>query len=95
MSYDEYVTGTGQVLQVHAREDCSGRCSIHAPSDHSMKDLPTHWRDDRGIMERICEHGVGHPDPDDTGFRVMDVGQGAEYADLHGCCGCCRKEADE
>lgn len=38
----------------------------------------SHWRDDRSFMERICPHGVGHPDPDD------------EHADpIHGCDGCC------
>ena len=45
-----------------------------------MRDWPQHFRDDRGIMERICPHGVGHPDPDD-----YLAGDG-----MHGCDGCCR-----
>jgi hypothetical protein len=34
-----------------------------------MKDWHTHWRDDRKLMERICPHGVGHPDPDDLAYK--------------------------
>jgi hypothetical protein len=34
-------------------------------------------------MERICEHGIGHPDPDDRRIRT-----GEDMGD-HGCDGCC------
>ena len=85
---ETYVDGTGVKLRVHDREKCKGEfCSIHNPSNHIMKDWPTHWRDDRGLMERICEHGVGHPDPDDLAFKRrhgLDDSEG-----IHGCCGCC------
>jgi hypothetical protein len=83
-----YDTGTGQQLRVHNRVDCHDNCPIHNPSDHALKDRPTHWRDDRGIMERICVHGIGHPDPDDINVRNND-GEG-----IHSCDGCCRKVAD-
>lgn len=85
---ETYVDGTGIRLRVHDRSQCAGEfCSIHNPSDHIMKDWPTHWRDDRGMMERICEHGVGHPDPDDLAFkRRMGMG---DSEGIHGCCGCC------
>lgn len=75
-----YVTGTGQRLTaVHKPSKCVGdHCVIHRPSDHNMRSWPTHWRDDRGLMERICPHGVGHPDPDDTNLDHV-----------HGCDGCC------
>jgi hypothetical protein len=85
-----YDTGTGQKLIVHRRDECSGRCPIHNPSDHPLKDAPTHWREDRSIMERICEHGIGHPDPDDTGYKVIERGEPLEYIDVHGCDGCCQ-----
>lgn len=79
-----YETGTGQFLKVHDKGKCGGEhCPIHNPSDHVLKDRPTHWRDDRGIMERICEHGVGHPDPDDNRVRSDP------YESIHGCDGCC------
>jgi hypothetical protein len=39
-------------------------------------------------MERICKHGVGHPDPDDLMILIgHDDG-------VHGCCGCCTAATD-
>lgn len=86
---EEYISGTNQRVWVHPKENCRGEhCVIHSPSDHHMKSWPTHWRGDRGIMERICKHGVGHPDPDDLAFRVAN-GEDELTGALHGCCGCC------
>ena len=88
---EEYTTGTGQKIKVHDREQCKGEfCVIHNPSNHHMRDWPTHWRDDRFMMERICKHGIGHPDPDDLDFkkrRGFDDSKG-----IHGCDGCCMGE---
>lgn len=71
--------GSERVLLVHPKTKCAGHhCCIHNPSDHHMKDWPQNWREDRGIMERICPHGIGHPDPDDP---CKDK--------IHGCDGCC------
>lgn len=92
--YDRYITGCGTILyRVHPRTDhCVERgCVIHAPSDHSMRAFPTHWRYDRQIMERICPHGVGHPDPDDMAYQ-HEVGN--DGADIHGCDGCCTDPAE-
>ena len=95
-----YKTGTGQTIsRVHRRtKDCEEyHCVIHNPSDHCMKDFPTHWRSDRGIMERICPHGCGHIDPDDYSFILRTQGEEkAESRSIHGCCGCCSppKEID-
>lgn len=86
---DEYVTGTGQRMYVHVKEDCRGPpCIIHAPSDHNMRHFKTHWRQDRGLMERICPHGIGHPDPDDLWFKDLVRGKGHSEG-VHGCDGCC------
>lgn len=83
---ERYLTGTGQHLLVHNQEECKGEyCVIHNPSHHALSNALTHWREDRKIMERICEHGVGHPDPDGL------VGK-PEYYSIHGCCGCCAKK---
>ena len=81
IEFEDWTSGTGQHLRVHAKGRCHGTaCPIHHPTDHPLRDWPTHFRSDRGIMERICPHGVGHPDPDDpTDDRT------------HGCDGCCRK----
>ena len=82
-----YTTGTGQMLErIHDPATCEGQgCAIHHPSDHHMRDWPTNWRDDGflGIktphMERVCPHGIGHPDPDEI----------VEGVEVHGCDGCC------
>jgi hypothetical protein len=89
----EYVTGTGQVIRhVHDPGLCAGRpCVVHAPSEHHMRDWPTNFRtggpfDIKGPhMERVCPHGIGHPDPDDLAFHKSE---GRDYG-VHGCDGCC------
>lgn len=76
--------------RIHDSARCTGRpCVIHAPTNHHMRRWTVHWRDDRGMFERICpEHGVGHPDPDQYAFW-RETGQ--EGMGIHGCyCGCCQ-----
>lgn len=88
---DRYVTGTGQVLvNVHERHaDCDLHgCVIHNPSADAEAIGPTHWRQDRQMMERICEHGVGHPDPDGQRWAERTFGPD-EWRGVHGCDGCC------
>lgn len=78
---------TEEELRTHAEGTCLGDvCCIHKRTEHSMRDFPQHWRSDRGIMERICHHGVGHPDPDDYSI-VTQQDDGT-----HGCDGCCYDE---
>ena len=78
-------------LTVHDRGRCSGEfCCIHNPSDHPLKDAPKNWRADKAQMERICSHGIGHPDPDDTAhWERVDPGS-RSWRGIHGCDGCCR-----
>ncbi len=77
-------------LRVHDPADCEGRgCGIHNhPSDHPLKEAPLNWREDSGILERICKHGVGHPDLD-AALYLASIGKGVE--NVHGCCAqrCC------
>lgn len=69
----------GQRIYAHAQEVCADQpCTIHNPTPHHMVTWDQNWRSDRSIMERICKHGVGHPDPDDLTTDTM-----------HGCDGCC------
>lgn len=73
-----------RVVNVHSEHLCAGSpCTIHNRTNHSMRSFPQHWREDRGIMERICTHGVGHPDPDSS-WEKGDANW------VHGCDGCCR-----
>lgn len=81
----------GAVLgNVHPASACAGRpCCLHNPSDHALRDAPLRWRNDRGICERVCEHGVAHDDPDDLAYR-RSIGRQA--SGVHGCDGCCDVE---
>ena len=73
----------GVLVNIHQPDRCAGRpCCIHDPSDHPLRDAPLFWRS-AGFMERICEHRIGHPDPDDVLVR-----SNAGY-EIHGCDGCC------
>jgi hypothetical protein len=82
-----------QVLRTHAEGTCRGEhCCIHKPSDHPLNTAQLHWRADRQMMERICEHGVGHPDPDDLEYKRSIMSRQAYRArayETHGCDGCC------
>jgi len=85
---ERHFEGPYTLSKVHEPTQCFNDqgCSIHNPSDHKMVDWPRHWRDDQGVMERLCKHGVGHPDPDDTAYWVA---RGLAIAGIHGCDGCC------
>lgn len=91
-----WVDDTGQKLTIHSESlYCLTRCCIHNPSDHPMRDFPRHWRGDKGIMERICPHGVGHPDPDDLAFKLYMRGPRVWHHSVHGCDGCCKGSYDD
>lgn len=78
--------GQQPLVNVHTPDKCEGRgCVLHHPSDHHMREWRTLWRGDRGFMERICPHGIGHPDPDDLAYH-KSIGQDVG---VHGCDGCC------
>lgn len=74
----------GQIIyNVHPQDRCAGRpCPVHNRTGHHMRAFPQHFRADRGFMERICPHGVGHPDPDELPPILYLAG-------IHGCDGCC------
>lgn len=86
----------GQVaLRTHPEGACSGEyCCIHNPSDHHMREWPQLWRSDKGLMERTCPHGVGHPDPDDIAHKRRVNAPNLESVTVHGCCGCCTLSTD-
>jgi len=94
----------GSWLLVHLDVDCLAQyCVIHNPSEHPLKGSPLNWRGDRMLMERICHHGVGHPDPDDMRFKRVQffIRHGRQATDddvwaegVHGCCGCCIPEEE-
>lgn len=75
----------GVLVRVHAPSECAGHhCWVHNPSDHHMITWPVQWTD-RQTAERVCGHGLGHPDPDDVAYHRR---KGREVS-VHGCDGCC------
>lgn len=81
---------TLDVIRCHGPEQCANEyCCVHKRSDHHMRHFPQHWRADRYLMERICPHGCGHPDPDDMSLLA------GEYQSVHGCDGCCADPSAE
>ena len=85
----------GTILEVHGADECAGpNCCIHNPSDHALNSAPLNWRGDRALMERICLHGVGHPDPDSLAYlaATSPIFYEQSRPDVHGCCGCCVSE---
>ena len=77
-----------KLVNVHDKSKCAGRvCIIHNPTNHHMRTWPEQWRNDRGIMERTCSHGIGHPDPDQFPFWEET---NRMYESIHGCDDCCQ-----
>lgn len=75
------------IVRTHHISKCAGQtCALHNPSDHPLRDAPLHWRGDRRLMERICAHGIGHPDPDAIAYGLS---VGGTDTGAHGCDGCC------
>jgi len=90
MKYASLENSTVSLL-AHEQDECQDKnvCSIHNRTDHHMRNFKQFYRFDRGIMERICTHGIGHPDPDDYKiFKGLDNGK-------HACDGCCFRFATE
>lgn len=88
----------GRLLSTHGPLSCKWdeHCCIHKPSDHPLKDAPLNWRESGPFdwkpshMERMCPHGIGHPDPDSLRFIESKMGTDvAETVSTHGCDGCC------
>lgn len=75
------------LYNVHERSDtCEQSCVIHNPLTNHMSDWQLHWRNDRGIFERICPHGIGHPEP--SQYPYWDATHQG-HQKVHGCDGCC------
>lgn len=50
-----------------------------------MTGWPIHWRQDKATAERICAHGVGHPNPDDARHHAR-IGRDVSNHECDGCC---------
>ena len=93
-THDEWSDSTGRKFWVHKRNigcDVNG-CAIHNPSYHPLSDAKQFMREDKSwLIERVCDHGIGHPDPDSASFISKTEGNTSIW--VHGCDGCCRDDA--
>lgn len=77
-------------MAIHRDGECTGHCPFHNPSDHAMADFPKKVRYDKySLIERICPHGIGHPDPDSARYVAEVNPQASGAVWIHGCDGCC------
>ena len=82
----------GGMLNVHAAADCDRTiaCPIHHPSNHPLRAAPLAWHNDVRHIQRICSHGLRHPDPDGLVFVRLTRGPSAAWELIaHNCDGCC------
>jgi len=76
----------GILTKVHRAGLCAGtNCWVHNPSEHHMVTWQIDWRERKRTAERLCPHGIGHPDPDDVAFNARS---GRDVV-AHSCDGCC------
>jgi len=77
-------------IRTHMSAGCAGKfCCLHNPSDHPLKNANMVLRLDKDtLIERLCSHGVGHPDPDSVRYLAPE-GVSSGYLGVHGCDGCC------
>ena len=82
------------VLVTHDSTECALEvCCLHHPSDHPLASAPLRWRHDLEYMERVCEHGIGHPDPDSLAYIYVVYGEmAAAFVSVHRCDRCCGQE---
>lgn len=87
----------GQKMYTHSPDLCRGEvCCIHNRTQHHMREWPQNWRQDRQLMERICPHGVGHPDPDHLTYLERTFGVERRNLEAsHRCDGCCAPRSEE
>lgn len=96
---NEVLDHAGNAVRTHSRDVCLDRpCVIHEPSGHKMRTWPMNFRFDKmALVERLCTHGVGHPDPDSVHYFEMmyeRTGLVRYYGmGVHGCDGCCMPSA--
>lgn len=77
----------GVAHRIHLTQECSAPCPFHNPSRHHMVKWPATIRGPI-LVERLCEHGIGHPDPDSVRF-LQERTRSSAWG-THGCDGCCR-----
>ena len=91
IGWEDFLSAGGKT---HTKKQCKAtrkaggpvHCAVHRPSEHHMRSWPMLLRSST-LLERLCPHGVGHPDPDSAAY--LDWRDGIDSWGLHGCDGCC------
>jgi|SRR5690625_648052 len=92
-----YLEGRGEIstLKTHSQEECAlEECDIHnRPKE--FEGFRLQWRQDRGLLEQVCEHGVAHPAPSEVAYSLK-IGRDRNHL-THGCCSglCCLEWAHD
>jgi len=84
----------GKGGRTHTKEQCKATrkqgapkgCVLHKPTLHKLTGSRQVMRSTT-LIEDICEHGVGHPNPDSAAF--LNWRDGTDTWFVHGCDGCC------
>lgn len=82
-----YPKGIEKRLHDEARCLSDRYCAIHRPSNHHMNGWDINIRE-TVLAERLCPHGIGHPDPDSVNWLTKVTGR--TFWGTHGCDGCCQ-----
>ena len=83
-----------ETWMIHDKSQCAGGfCIFHNPSRHGLENWPMNLRE-TGLVERMCRHGIGHPDPDSAAWMDRRYGHEAGTWSIHGCDGCCYEGGD-
>jgi hypothetical protein len=71
--------------RAHVPGKCKGTtCTLHNRSNHHLRSWPQIWNPMVYAMERLCAHGIGHIDPDETNKDIVVKFEHEEKCD--GCC---------
>lgn len=61
---------------VHPQDWCSGKCVIHNPSDHWMREYTLSFDKKYKAFVRTCKHGYDHQDPDERTYWTEQLTKG-------------------
>lgn len=76
-----------KLVGIHDIFVCRRPCPIHnTASDHLLNKAPMIWNEDRGLIMRMCSHGIQHPDYDSALYYYS---VNLNNANVHACDGCC------
>lgn len=86
--------GTAYLNPIFIHATCTGFCPFHKRSGHPLRSAPMAWRENLGRVDRVCPHGVIHPDTDSLGYLrkthlwdTISINDPQHREDCDGCCG--------